>query len=67
VTQQRRHAGQFATLEAHFGESIGSGSGASGNAAIPEPTTLVMLLVAAVGIRLRRRNVDIEWQKLNSA
>ena len=33
----------------HFGQPAGSGSVASANATVPEPTTLVMLIVAAVG------------------
>lgn len=42
----------------HFGQSSGSGSVAYANAAVPEPTTLVNLIVAAVGIRLRRRDIE---------
>jgi hypothetical protein len=38
----------------HFGEPVGSGSGESANAAVPDPTWLAMLVVAA-GLCLRRR------------
>jgi hypothetical protein len=40
---------------ANFGTMLGSGTGASVNTTVPEPATAVMLIVAAVGIRLRRR------------
>jgi hypothetical protein len=41
---------------AHFGQTAGSGAGASANAAVPEPATLVLLMFAAAGwcLRLRR-------------
>jgi hypothetical protein len=38
----------------HFGEPAGSGSGASANAAVPEPATLTLLMFAAAGWCLRR-------------
>jgi fibronectin-binding autotransporter adhesin len=38
----------------HFGQTAGSGAGASTNAAVPEPTTLVLLMFAAIGLWLRR-------------
>ena len=43
----------------NFGRTFfaGSGAGGNGNAAVPEPTTFVMLIVATVGIRLRRRQI----------
>jgi T5SS/PEP-CTERM-associated repeat protein len=40
---------------AHFGQTAGSGSGATASAAVPEPTTLVLLMFAAAGSCLRRR------------
>jgi T5SS/PEP-CTERM-associated repeat protein len=40
---------------ANFGQTAGNASGASANAAVPEPTTLVPLMFSAVGWRLRRR------------
>ena len=44
----------YNTWRANFGTTLGSGSVASPNATIPEPTTLVTLIAAAVGIRQRR-------------
>jgi uncharacterized protein YjbI with pentapeptide repeats len=38
----------------HFGQTTSSGLGASMNPAVPEPTTLVMVIVAAVGVSTRR-------------
>jgi hypothetical protein len=35
----------------HFGEPVGSGSGDSANTAVPDPTSLAMLVVAA-GLRI---------------
>ena len=34
---------------ANFGLTAGSGSGASANAAVPEPSTLIVLVVALIG------------------
>jgi hypothetical protein len=42
---------------AHFGQTAGSGVGTSANAAVPEPTTLVLLIFAAIGWYFRRRRV----------
>ena len=39
----------------HFGQSAGNGSGASANAAVPEPATSIALIVAAAGMSTRRR------------
>jgi putative ABC transport system permease protein len=44
----------YDTWRTNFSEPGGSGSGASANAIIPEPTTLVILIFAAVGGCLRR-------------
>ncbi len=57
----------FNIWRSHFGQTAGSGSGATLNAAIPEPATQVLLVFAAVGICLRRRHVASECRKLNSA
>jgi len=39
---------------AHFGQTAGSGAGVSENAAVPEPATLLLLMLAAAGWCLRR-------------
>ena len=42
----------------HFGETFGNGSGATANVTVPEPATLVMLIMAAAAsIPLRRRHI----------
>jgi hypothetical protein len=42
---------------AHFGQTAGSGAGAISNNAVPEPTTLVMIFIGAIGMySLRRAN-----------
>jgi hypothetical protein len=38
----------------HFGQTAGGGAGAIANAAVPEPATLVLLMVVAAGWCLRR-------------
>ncbi len=45
----------YDTWRTNFGEPAGSGSVAAANAVIPEPATLMILIVAAVGIGMRRR------------
>jgi T5SS/PEP-CTERM-associated repeat protein len=45
----------YAVWRAHFGQLPGSGSGASTNAAVPEPASLVLLVFAATSWCLRRR------------
>ena len=47
-------ANAYDTWRSHFGQPAGSGAGASANAAVPEPTTLVLLIFAAAGWCLRR-------------
>jgi hypothetical protein len=44
----------YNTWRANFGQPSGSGSVAAANATVPEPTTLVMLIFAAVSCCLRR-------------
>ncbi len=44
----------YNTWRANFGESGSSGLVASENATVPEPTTLVMLIVTAAGVSTRR-------------
>jgi len=45
----------FNTWRANFGQTSGSGSTSDARATVPEPTTLVILMVAAAGICLLRR------------
>jgi autotransporter-associated beta strand protein/T5SS/PEP-CTERM-associated repeat protein len=47
----------YDTWRTHFGEHSSSGSGASANATVPEPATLVMLIVAAAVVAIGR-----QWQ-----
>ena len=44
----------YAIWKAHFGKSPGSGSSANANASVPEPTTVVLLMLAATGWCVRR-------------
>jgi glycosidase len=44
----------YNTWRAHFGHPIGSGTGAIANTAVPEPTTLMLLMFAAADWCLRR-------------
>ncbi len=44
----------YNTWRAHFGQTAGSGAGSSANAAVPEPTAFVLLILAAAGLFLRR-------------
>jgi hypothetical protein len=45
----------YSIWRAHFGQTAGSGSGASANAAVPEPATLALIILAAAGYWGRRR------------
>jgi PEP-CTERM motif len=45
----------YDTWRSHFGQTAGSGSGISANAAVPEPATVAMLIFATFGWCLRRR------------
>jgi hypothetical protein len=50
-------AGDYDFWRANFGQPASSGSIASANATVPEPATLAMLILAAVGIRLLGRRI----------
>jgi hypothetical protein len=47
--------GGYDTWRTNFGETVDSGSGTNVNATVPEPATLVMLIVTAAGVSTRRR------------
>jgi hypothetical protein len=44
----------YNTWRTHFGQTAGSGAGATLNGAVPEPATLVLLMIVASGWCLRR-------------
>jgi endoglucanase len=48
-------ADAYATWRSHYGQSPGSGSGANTSAAVPEPATIMLFIVAAAGMSARRR------------
>src|SRR5262249_37648130 len=54
-------AGDYGVWKANFGNH--SGSGASANAAVPEPATLTLLFLAAAIIPLRRRRIALRVPK----
>ena len=47
--------GDYDVWRSHFGQIAGSGAGANVNAAVPEPATLVLLLMATAGTIPRLR------------
>ena len=47
--------GDYDVWRAHFSQAVGSGASASANAAIPEPATLVLLLVGILAMSSLRR------------
>ncbi len=47
----------YDTWRGRFGESAGSGSGVSVNATIPEPSTLLLGVIAGLGLPVRRRTL----------
>jgi hypothetical protein len=49
----------YDTWRTNFGEPGGSGSVAGANVTVPEPATLMSLIVAAVGIGMRRRQIAV--------
>lgn len=44
----------YSTWRSHFGQTFGSGSGISANAAVPEPATVVLLMIATASLCIRR-------------
>ena len=50
----------YTVWRSHFGQPPGSGSGASANAAVPEPATFLLLMFGVAGWCLRRRRGRIE-------
>jgi hypothetical protein len=46
----------YAVWRAHFGQTAGNGAGAGANAAVPEPATLMLTILAAAGCCLLRRS-----------
>ena len=49
----------YTLWRSHFGQTAGSGSDANSNAAIPEPTTLVLLMFAAACMSFGRRGKEL--------
>ena len=47
--------GDYDVWRAHFGQTAGSGAGIIANSAVPEPATLVLLILAPVGWYFHRR------------
>jgi PEP-CTERM motif-containing protein len=47
-------AEDYVFWKSRFGDSLGSGSGAAATAIVPEPTTLVLLMLVATGWCVRR-------------
>jgi hypothetical protein len=60
-------AADYDLWRARFGQTGESGSGTDTNTAVPEPATLVMLIVAAAGVSRRRRWRTRRVSKLNNA
>jgi hypothetical protein len=48
------NSADYAVWRAHLGQTAGSGVGVGANAAVPEPASLLLLIVAAVGSSVRR-------------
>jgi hypothetical protein len=57
----------YSVWRAHFGQTGGSGTGALANIAVPEPATVLMLIFAAAGLCLRRRQPALAVPKLVDA
>jgi PEP-CTERM motif len=57
----------YSTWRTHFGQTFGSGSGVSANAAVPEPATLMLMVLATTGWCLRRGRSASRVSKLVNA
>jgi T5SS/PEP-CTERM-associated repeat protein len=55
-------AEDYAFWKSRFGQTAGSGAAANANAAVPEPTSLVMLLVGVLGVCARHRDRVLQTQ-----
>ena len=60
-------AGDYDVWKAHFGQTAGSGLGANVNAAVPEPATALLMVLAAAGVSRRQRLRASRVSKLVSA
>jgi Dockerin type I domain len=60
-------SGDYDVWRSHFAQSAGSGAGANANTAVPEPSSLVTLVVAAAGVCPRRRRAASKSRKLIKA
>ena len=64
--------GKYAVWRIHFGQTAGSGaalpSDESLSAAVPEPATLILIIMAPIGWRLRRRldRIEMSQQLINA-
>ena len=59
-------AADYVIWRDHLGQAAGSGAGANANTAVPEPTTLVLLTIAAAGWCLRRGRTAWRVSKLST-
>ena len=57
---------QYNEWRTHFGQTAGSGAGVGANAAVPEPATVVMLILAAAGWCLWRGRAAYKMPKLST-
>jgi hypothetical protein len=53
------NAADYTEWRTRFGNHAGSGAGTGANTAVPEPTTLVLLMLAAAGEYFRRHRAHL--------